>query len=338
LLGEINRRIAVIGAGSWGTSLAHLLGLKGYAVHLWARRQELVDQIRATRENVRYLPGVKLPENVILTSSFKEAVDEIEIFLLVLPSHGVRAVMTNLAPYLPQRSLIVIASKGIENGTLMMMSEVLESVLSQFHREFQLGVMSGPSFAQEVSAQLPTAVVVASSDEHTAKEIQSLLMAPYFRVYTSTDVTGVQLGGALKNVIAIAAGIVDGCGLGYNTRTALITRGLAEISRLGLAMGANPLTFSGLAGMGDLVLTCTGHLSRNRTVGLKIAQGMKLDEILSGTTMVAEGVNTTKAAVELGKKYRVELPIVQQVFEVLFNGKDPRVAVEELMSRDPKSE
>ncbi len=330
--------IGVIGGGSWGTTLANLLAEKrSNEATLWVYEEALAKDMTETRENKTYLPGIKLDAGLGITSSLKEAVESKEFIVLAVPSHVLRAVVSQLIPFLSPASIVVTVSKGIENETLLTMTEVLGELLPKGQHS-RLAVLSGPSFAREVSQKVPTAVTAAAASEDVAKQVQELFATPYFRVYRSSDIKGVELGGALKNVIAIAAGICDGLSFGTNTRAALITRGLAEISRLGLKLGAKPLTFAGLAGMGDLVLTCTGDLSRNRTVGLKLGQGMKLKEILDGMKMVAEGVKTTRSAYFLARKCQVEMPITEQVYKVLYEDKDPLGAVKELMSRDLKEE
>ncbi len=328
-------KITVIGAGSWGTCLAWLLSDRGFPVTLWAYETEVVEQIRSDRQNRLYLPGVLLPEALTATNALDEAVQGADVLVFVVPSHVARPVLTRLAPVLGTAAgappIIVNATKGIEAETGRLMTEVMAEVLpTAVHA--RLAVLSGPSFAKEVSRRLPTAVVIASRDTDLAESLQHLWATPFFRVYRSTDVIGVQLGGALKNVMALAAGGADGLGLGHNTRAALIARGLAEMLRLGVAMGADAQTFAGLSGLGDLVLTCTGELSRNRTVGYQIGQGRKLADILQGMKAVAEGVNTTKSAALLAKRHGVEMPIVEQLHAVLFEGKDPRQAVVELMT------
>ncbi len=330
-------KTAVIGAGSWGTSLASLLAGKGYPVQLWVHDQAKAADIEATRENRYYLPGFKLPETLHATASLEGALAGAEMVLEVVPSHAVREVMSRAAPMLHPGVPIVTASKGIENDTLLTMTEVLEDTLpSLLHPYFC--VLSGPSFAKEVAQGLPTAVSVASRWERIAVQVQAAFSTPTFRAYTTLDVMGVELGGALKNVIAIAAGIADGLGFGSNSRAALITRGLSEISRLAVKKGANPLTLAGLAGMGDLVLTCTGALSRNRSVGLELGKGRKLAEILAEMSMVAEGVKNARSTHDLAKKLGVDMPICETVYRVLYEDLAPRAAVVELMSREPKAE
>ncbi|WP_298038069.1 NAD(P)H-dependent glycerol-3-phosphate dehydrogenase [uncultured Desulfuromonas sp.] len=329
--------IGVIGAGSWGTTLADLLARKGYPVSLWAFEPELAEGMERSRENDLYLPGFVLAENLSVTSDLAGAVSGKEMLVLVSPSQVMRRVMEGAASHIGPDTLIVSASKGIENDTLLPMSDVLEAVLPE-GLSGQLAFLSGPSFAREVAAGMPTAVVAASSDAGVARRVQEAFNTDCFRVYTGDDVVGVELGGALKNVVALAAGVCDGLGFGYNSRAALITRGLAEMTRLGVAMGARPETFAGLAGMGDLVLTCTGDLSRNRTVGMELGRGRKLDDILAGMQMVAEGVKTTLSAYQLARKLGVEVPITEQMYSILYEDKDPRQAVSDLMLRRLKSE
>ncbi len=323
-------KISVIGGGSWGTALAFMMAEQGSLVRLWIYEPDLVTKLNRSRENPVYLPGIKLPEGITATSSFEEAARETDLILFAVPSHVARSVLMKLAPVIPPGAPMVIATKGIETETLKLMSDVVGEILSPDHHA-RLAFLSGPSFARETCSHHPTAVVLASRDRSLATRLQGIINTPHFKVFTSTDTTGVQLGGALKNIIALAAGGADGLGFGHNSRAALITRGLAEIVRLGTAMGADPKTFSGLSGLGDLILTCTGQLSRNRTVGYQIGQGIKLQDILSKMKMVAEGVQTTRAAFRLAKKHGVRMPIVEQVHDVLFEEKDPRQAVTDLM-------
>ena len=329
--------VAVIGAGSWGTTLAHHLAAKGHGVTIWAHEREVADAVNSRHENDLYLPGYSLAPALRASSSLDEVVPGSEMVLFVTPSHVAREVLRRALPLLPPRIPVVVASKGIETDSLKTMSEVFEEELPTGNAD-SLAFLSGPSFAKEVVRGLPTAVSVASRDPGTARTIQGLFSTETFRVYTNPDVTGVELGGALKNVIAIAAGICDGLALGHNARSALITRGLAEIIRLGVALGADERTFAGLSGLGDLVLTCTGDLSRNRTVGMKLGGGQTLQEILSEMRMVAEGVKTTMAAVRLSRSLSVELPIAEQIYAVLYEERDPRLALQELMTRDLRSE
>ena len=330
-------RIGVIGAGAWGTALSNLLAEKGYVVDLWVREQDVYDQIKTNQMNETFLPGITLAPQLNPVRTFKEALSNKDIILIVVPSHFFRKVLTDMKPYLTKNSSLVTATKGIENDTLKIMSKVAEDILPTEYAEY-FSCLAGPSFADEVARHLPTAVTIACRDLDRAEWLQNVFSTDYFRVYTSDDVIGIQLCGALKNVIAIATGASDGLYFGLNARAALITRGLAEITRLGVAMGANPMTFAGLSGMGDLILTCTGDLSRNRTVGLKIAQGMSLEEITSGVDTVAEGIKTALSAYELAKKMDVDMPITTQVYEVLYMGKDPTQAVREHMERELKRE
>jgi glycerol-3-phosphate dehydrogenase (NAD(P)+) len=331
------KSVGVIGAGSWGTTLADMLAKKGHKVTLWAYEQELVREMHDSRENSIYLPGIHLAGNLCFTESLQDAVSDKDLLLFVVPSQVLRGVLAATIPYMSAGAIIVSASKGIEVDTLKLVSQVYEELLPSDHfRRF--AVLSGPSFAREVALEMPTAVVAAAADPFVAKEVQDAFTCRYFRVYTNSDITGVELGGAVKNVIAIAAGISDGLGFGANTRAALITRGLAEISRLGVALGARSETFSGLAGMGDLVLTCTGDLSRNRTVGIQLGQGRTLVAILSEMRMVAEGVKTTESTCLLAWKLGIEMPIAFKVNDILYNDRPARDAVIELMSRNLRAE
>jgi len=330
-------RVAVIGAGSWGTALANLLAAKGHDITLWARDWRLVQRMRHDGENAAYLPGVPLHPRITPSADLTEAVSATAIFVSVVPSHAVRPVWERLAARLPASALVVSATKGIEVGSLWTMSQVLQATLAP-RQEIDIAVLSGPTFAGEVSHGTPTAAVAAASSRAVAETVQQLFSTATFRVYTNTDVLGIELGGALKNVMAIAAGVCDGLNLGYNTRAALITRGLAEMTQLGVAMGATAHTFAGLSGMGDLVLTCTGHLSRNYAVGVQLGQGKKVPEILSQMHMVAEGVTTASAAVALGERYHVEMPIAEKVQAILQGHIAPHEAVTELMQRTLKHE
>jgi glycerol-3-phosphate dehydrogenase (NAD(P)+) len=331
------RSIGVIGAGSWGTTLADLLAKKGHRVCLWAYEAELVAAMRETRENRLFLPDISLSQDLAFTNDLTEAIRGRELLLFVVPSQVLRGVLAKALPAMASDATIVSASKGIEVESLKTVSEVYAELLppSLWQR---FTVLSGPSFAREVAREMPTAVVAAAVAEPTARQVQETFSCGYFRVYTNSDVIGVELGGAIKNVIAIGAGIADGLGFGYNTRAALITRGLAEIARLGMAMGARADTFAGLAGMGDLVLTCTGDLSRNRSVGIQLGQGRSLAEILGEMRMVAEGVRTAESTWKLACRHGVDMPITEQVYRVLYEDKPARRAVVELMSRDPKAE
>ena len=334
-------RIAVIGAGAWGTAISIVLGRRGdHQVHLWAFEKEVCDSIRSRRENELFLAGSKIPDAVCPTNSLEEALRDTEIVVSVMPSHHTRRLFQQMAPHLRQEMLFVSATKGVENETLLRMTAVICEVVQKERRfEPSIGALSGPSFAKEVARGDPTAITIASRDQELAVRVQGDFSDPCFRIYTSDDVAGVELGGSLKNVIAIAAGVCDGLGLGYNTVAALITRGLAEISRLAVACGARRETMAGLAGMGDLVLTCTGGLSRNRTVGVELGKGRRLDDIIAGMHgMVAEGVLTTNAAVGLAHKMKVEMPITQQMHAILHQGKPPKDAIRELMTRPGTAE
>ena len=328
-------RTAVIGAGSWGTALANLLAKKGGETLLWSFEPEVAETIRSERVNRRYLDGVKLDGRLGVTTEMAEALDGAAVVLSVSPSHVVRPVMAQAARHLAPDALVVSASKGIENESLKTMDEVLADVLPAGVASTYL---SGPSFALEVGEEHPTAVTIASRSREAAERAQALFQTPYFRVYTSSDVRGVELGGSVKNVIAIAAGVVEGLGYGNNTRAALITRGLAEITRLGVAAGAQPQTFAGLAGMGDLILTCTGALSRNRQVGVELGRGRSIEEILGGMVAVAEGVRTARSARDLSRKLGIEMPIVEAVHAMLYEGLAAKSALESLMLREPRAE
>ncbi|MBM2841728.1 MAG: NAD(P)H-dependent glycerol-3-phosphate dehydrogenase [Bacteroidetes bacterium] len=330
-------RIAVLGAGSWGTTLAILLANKSHSVTLWSYREEDAQTIRAKRENPAFLPGVRIPEAVVASSDLASSARDAEMIVTAIPSQYVRSVIVKLKHLPFDRITVVNVAKGVENGTLMTMSEMLHDAIPGLpaHR---IVTLSGPSHAEEVSQGIPTTVVAASSDPEAAKLVQSTFMIPYFRVYVSNDLKGVELGGSLKNVIAIAAGVVDGANLGDNTKAALMTRGIAEITRVGVAFGAHARTFAGLSGIGDLMVTCMSRHSRNRYVGVEIGKGRKLQDILSEMVMVAEGVETTKSARDLAKKAGVETPIVEEVYKMLFEGKNPHDACYDLMTRDPKGE
>jgi glycerol-3-phosphate dehydrogenase (NAD(P)+) len=332
----VNEGIAVIGAGNWGTSLANLLAKKGEPVRLWALEPEVADGINERHQNPLYLKDVALDPSLRATSDLAEAVADAATIVSVVPAQHVRRVLAQAAPHLRTDAILVSASKGIEKTTLATMDEVFADVVPG--PGARASFLSGPSFALEVARELPTAVTVAARDPNLAERVQTLFQTPYFRVYTSDDVPGVELGGALKNVMAVAAGMAVGLDLGHNTTAALITRGLAEIARLGIALGANPLTFSGLAGVGDLILTCTGGLSRNRHVGVELGRGRTIDEILAETNQVAEGVDTTRAAHALASRHDIEMPIVAEVHAVLFEGSTARDALENLMLREPKPE
>jgi len=329
-------KVGVVGAGSWGTALAGLAARGGHEVTLWAYEAEVAVEIERDRVNTTYLPGVKLPA-LEVTSDLELCVQGRELLLSVMPSHVVRSVWSVAGPAITGEPIVVSATKGIENVTLATMVEVLrEAIPRRLHGG--LAVLSGPSFAVEVARELPTAVVVAAQRIEVAQRVQRALSSDRFRVYTSDDVPGVEVGGAAKNVVAIAAGIADGLGLGHNTRAALITRGLAEVTRLAMAKAANPLTLAGLAGMGDLVLTCTGELSRNRTVGFKLGRGQSLEEIQAGTRAVAEGIRSARSCYHLALRLGVEMPITEAVHAVLYEGLAPMEAVSRLMGRELKRE
>lgn len=326
-------RVAVIGAGSWGTALASVLADKGDQVTLWAYEPECAESINAQNENQLFLPGITLPPNLRATTDLGAACEGAQLVVSVTPSHVTRAVFEQLVEHLPEHTPIVSATKGIENETLMTISELLEDVLPlRFHP--YLAYLSGPSFAREVAQRHPTTVAVASYSDKLGQLVQNAFHTPYFRAYRTTDVEGVEIGGSLKNVIAIAVGVADGMGFGHNSRAALITRGLAEISRLAVKRGANPLTVAGLAGMGDLVLTCTGGLSRNRAVGVKLGQGRPIAEILGDMRMVAEGVKTAKSVYDLAESLGVDMPICREVYRVLYEGKTPAEGLKDLMARE----
>jgi len=328
-------KIGVIGAGGWGTALADLLARSGHDVTIWCYEEEVARSIELKRENELYLKGISLSDNIRPTTEMEEAASGKEIVVSVSPSHAVRKVMSEAKAHLWDEAIILSASKGIEIETLKTMSRVLREVLGEKNK---IAVLSGPSFAQEVARGHPTAVSVACEDEQVASLIQFTFSNKRFRIYTGDDVIGLELGGSLKNVMAIASGISDGLGFGTNTRAALITRGLAEMSRLTVKMGGHLLTMAGLGGLGDLVLTCTGDLSRNRQVGLKLGSGMKIKEILDEMRMVAEGVKTAKSAYELARREGIEMPIVESVYRIIYEEKDPREVVFELMGRDLKRE
>jgi glycerol-3-phosphate dehydrogenase (NAD(P)+) len=327
--------LAIIGGGSWGTALACVLAPRFSEVHLWVKEPDLAECMRTSRINDVFLPGVTLARNVIPGHSLEVALGGADIVLSVMPSHVVREIYEEMAVWLTPAMRLVSATKGLESGSLLRMSQVVRAVVGDSYR---IAVLSGPSFAREVASGSPTAVVAASEEASTAREIQNSFSGPTFRVYAGGDPVGVELGGALKNVIAIGAGICDGLGTGHNAIAALITRGLAELTRLAVAAGGQPETLSGLAGLGDLVLTCTGELSRNRKVGLKLAAGKSLEQIISGTPMIAEGIRTTSAAVGLAERYGVEMPITSEMHAVLNEGRTPAEAIRRLMGRAPRGE
>jgi glycerol-3-phosphate dehydrogenase (NAD(P)+) len=329
--------LAIIGAGSWGTALSFTLSNLGHAVRLWAYEEEVVESIRTRHENELFMPGVRLPESIIPTHDLAEALRGAGIVLTVMPSHVCRALYGRMLPHLCPEMIFVSATKGLDTERLMRMSEVFRSVVDNKFSP-RVAVLSGPSFAREVARGDPTALVVASEDGAAAQIVQREFSSRTLRLYTASDVIGVELGGAVKNVIAIAAGVVEGLGLGHNPTAALITRGLAEMTRLACVCGARRETLAGLAGMGDLVLTCTGHLSRNRTVGVELGRGRKLADIIGPMRMVAEGVKTTAATVALAARQRVDMPITQQVHQILEGQTSPRDAIRDLMERTLKEE
>ncbi|MFC1502263.1 NAD(P)H-dependent glycerol-3-phosphate dehydrogenase [bacterium] len=330
-------QVGVLGAGSWGTALAVLLHSNGHAVSLWEFDQELAQILHKTRENKTFLPGVPVPPDIRVTSDLKEAAEKKEIVLIVVPSHVVREVCSEIAKLSLGNTILVSCSKGIENDSLLRMSEVILETVPGSSAD-RVVVFSGPSHAEEVGRGLPTVVTAASKGRNSCRRIQEIFMSPVFRVYSTDDVIGAELGAALKNVIAIAAGIIDGVGFGDNTKAALLTRGMVEITRLGIAMGANPLTFAGLSGMGDLIVTCTSRHSRNRHVGEAIGKGKTLKQVLEEMVMVAEGVRTTRSVYDLSQRLQVDMPISHEVYRVLFEDKDPKKAVHDLMTRNPKDE
>ncbi|MBI4612717.1 MAG: NAD(P)-dependent glycerol-3-phosphate dehydrogenase [Planctomycetes bacterium] len=329
------RSIAVLGTGGWGTAIALLLDGKGFDVRLWGRRPEFVETLLSSRVNERYLPGIKIPDSVRLLADISEATRDTELLVCGVPTQHIRPALAGLASRVTSPAPVVSLSKGIENDTLLLPTQVLAQL---FGAGRSYAVLSGPSHAEEVARGQPTTVVVASRDSSLALAIQETFSTKRFRVYTNTDVLGVELAGALKNVIALAAGASDGLGYGDNAKSALLTRGLAEIARLGVAMGARRETFAGLAGMGDLITTCVSPFGRNRAVGLQIAKGKKLSQILAETSMVAEGVKTTLSTRALARRSGIEMPITEQAYEVLFNDKDPRQAVLDLMMRPLQTE
>ena len=331
------KRLAIIGGGSWGTALAIVLSPRFSDVRLWVYEEDLAARMDTSRENDVYLTGAQIPTHVKITSDLAIALDGAEIVLSVMPSHLARALYTRMLPFLNDSMVFVSATKGLENGTLLRISEVIREVL-QSAFDPRVAVISGPTFAREVACFEPTALVVAAREEASASVIQSAFSGPTFRLYTSTDPIGVEIGGSIKNVVAIGSGVLNGMGLGHNATAALITRGLAEMNRLAVAMGGRPQTLAGLAGLGDLVLTCTGDLSRNRSVGAALAHGRKLDDIVSSMKMVAEGIKTTNAAVDLAKRYQVEMPISEQMYQMLHFGLAPRDAIQRLMERSLKGE
>jgi glycerol-3-phosphate dehydrogenase (NAD(P)+) len=327
-------KISVLGAGSWGTALSLLLSNNGHEVILWSRRKEEAEELAEKREHVSKLPGVELPPEMRFTSDLEEAVADRELLVMAVPSIAARGLARRISPKLPKGQMIVNVAKGIEENTLLTLSEQIEEEIPQA----DVAVLSGPSHAEEVGRKLPTTCVIGAHHKQTAETLQNIFMSPVFRVYISPDILGIELGAALKNVIALAAGTADGLGYGDNTKAALITRGITEISRLGIAMGAKADTFYGLSGIGDLIVTCASVHSRNRKAGYLIGQGRTMEQAMEEVKMVVEGVYSAKAAMGLAEKYQVELPIIAQVNKVLFEGKSPAKAVQELMLRDKKIE
>ena len=336
MTGERKESVAVVGAGSWGTAFAIMLAERHDDIALWAHEEEVCDSLRRSRENRPFLPGIPVPEAVRPTNDLAEAVSGKSVVAFAVPSHHLRDIAGRTAPLLSADAFLVSLSKGVENGTLRRMTEILAEA-SPRHAP-RVAVLSGPTFAREVAEGKPTGATVAAEDLSVARRLQDVLWGSRFRVYADDDVVGIEIGGALKNVMAIAAGICDGLGFGHNARALLISRGLAEITRLGVRLGAHPQTFAGLSGMGDLVLTCTGDLSRNRSVGMRVGRGEPIGEVLGGMTMVAEGVRTARSAVELSARTGVPMPISEQVFRILHEGKDALGAVSELFARTLKRE
>ncbi|MFB0566178.1 MAG: NAD(P)H-dependent glycerol-3-phosphate dehydrogenase [Candidatus Aminicenantaceae bacterium] len=330
-------RASIIGGGTWGSAFAIYLGRQKIKTQLWIREKEIFKEAHSSRENKVFLPGFSFPPAVSLFNDFEEALYSADVVFIAVPSKFCRTIYVKIAPFLYPEQIIVSLTKGIEEGTLKRMSEIMEEVFSQFFSS-RIVVISGPSFAREVIQGHPTAVVLASKDIKLAREVQHFISSLYFRGYTCDDVVGVELCGALKNVVAIAAGISDSLQFGSNSKAALITRGLAEITRLGLKLGAKQPTFAGLAGMGDLVLTCTGKLSRNRNIGIELGKGKRLSDITSKMKMVAEGISTTLSAHQLSSREKVEMPICEQVYQVLYKNKNPKNALRELLSRKLKEE
>lgn len=330
------KNVAVLGAGSWGTALALVLAKKGHNVHLWGRDKEKIEQINVLNENVPYLPGVYIPKNIIATSDLEEALFGKKHIVLATPSSNVREMCQKIKTKINKKDIIINAAKGIELESLKRMSEIIEEEFAETAPA--VTIISGPSHAEEVGRGIPTALVVGSKNNKVAEEVQDLFMTPEFRVYTNSDLIGIEYGAALKNVIALGTGIADGIGYGDNAKAALITRGLTEIARLGVAAGANPLTFAGLTGIGDLVVTCTSKHSRNRRAGIQIGKGIPLEDVLQQIGMVVEGVAATKAGCKLGSKYKISMPICEEIFAVLFKNKNVQEAGYALMMREKKYE
>lgn len=333
-------KIAVIGAGSWGTALALVLAQGSRKIMLWGHDLRHIHDILEHKQNKKNLPGIYLPENIIPTGSFEDAVQGAKLVCMVVPSHSMREVFTAIAPLLEKESIVVSAVKGIENHSLKTMTQVMEEILDERLKtdSIEIAVLSGPSFAKEVALGIPTAVTIGCKNINSARILQNIFVTEKFRVYASNDVIGLEISAALKNIVALAAGICDGLGYGLNTRAALITRGLAEITRLGVYLGAEQATFFGLSGLGDLVLTCTGDLSRNRSVGIQLGKGKKLQKILEEMNMVAEGVKTTKSVYDLTRPLNIEMPILEQVYKILYENKECSLAVKDLLTRELKLE
>ncbi len=328
------KKVTVVGSGSWGTALAVMLAENGHEVMIWARRQDAVDELLGHRTNEKYLPGVKIPERIQATTSHQKAVEDAEIIILAVPSRAVRSTMEDFAPYFREGQILVNVAKGLEDGSLLRLSEVIKSIAPQC----EVCVLSGPSHAEEVARRVPTACLISCENEAAAQLVQEEFKNARFRLYTNTDMIGVEIGAALKNVMALAAGMSDGLGFGDNTKAALMTRGITEMKRLGVAMGGKAETFAGLSGIGDLIVTCTSMHSRNRRAGILLGKGKSLQETLDEVKMVVEGVNTVQAACRMAEKYQVSMPITQTINQVLFYGKSVEDAVLELMTRDSKAE
>lgn len=330
----MDNQISIVGAGSWGTAIAVLLAKKGLNVKLWVRDNGLVDKIKNTRENPEYLPGTVLPDNIIASSDMEFCCRDSEAAIIAAPSHAMRDICGQMKNFVSKEQVIVSLTKGIENDTLLRMSEIIK----EFMTENEVAVVSGPSHAEEVANDIPTAVVASSQKRAVAEYVQDLFMTPLFRVYTNPDIVGVELGGALKNIIALGAGIIDGLALGDNTKAAVMTRGIVEIARLGESLGARSTTFAGLSGIGDLIVTCTSMHSRNRRAGIAIGQGKTVEEVLGGTRMVVEGIRTTKSAYQLAQRQKVEMPITQEIYNLLFNKANIRDSVMNLTMRSKTHE
>ncbi len=334
-------KIGVIGSGSWGTAIAILLAVNGHKVHLWTRSFKHSKILQKERQNTKYLKGIPFPDNLKVYFDLEKCITQCSTVVMVIPSHGFREVFLKCLPFFSTDVNIVSAVKGIENNTLKTMTQVMSEVITTEKMEkksLNVGVLSGPSFAEEVANNIPTAVTIGFKKRDKAKEIQEIFASNTFRIYTSTDVIGLEISAALKNIIAIATGVCDGLGYGLNTRAALITRGLNEIMRFGIALGAKKETFSGLSGLGDLILTCTGDLSRNRTVGIKLGEGKTLIQVKNEMSMVAEGIKTTQSVFDLSRKLKVEMPILEQVYNILYKEKDCEKAVKDLLKRQMREE